>query len=740
MILFNISTEEEHSLTAVPIFLVETIQCKIIKIIYHNDENGYTIIRCRYSLSEDEFSAVGTMPIIYAGSTMVLSGTWQTNSKYGRQFSVSSFSEVMPVSAEAIQKYLESRSIKGIGPTYARKIVKHFGEDTLKIISKTPERLLEIDGIGKVRLERIKQSWEEQQEVIAITMFFQGYNVTVAMALKIYKQYGKESIPKIKENPYRLCDDIWGIGFKTADAVATKLGIDKESFIRIRSGILYALESMSNDGHCYAKLQELIEKAKEILEVEDTKIIMTLDEMKKNEDVISEYDLIYLPYLYYSEKGTAERIASLLNAERNIKLDSAKIIQTMRSRKDIQYDEIQLEAIKTAATSKVMVLTGGPGTGKTTTTLGIISAYQEAKATILLAAPTGRAAKRMSEATGMEAKTIHRLLEYKPGEGYQKNEEEPLEGDVLIVDECSMIDIVLMTSLMKALPSHMTLILVGDIDQLPSVGAGNVLKDIINSGSIPVVKLERIFRQAQGSQIIMNSHRINKGEKIDTSGGLNSDFFVIQKETEEEIAKEITTLCTKRLPAFYKVDPMKDIQILSPMKRGLTGTTELNRALQAALNPTDVMLKIGARELRLNDRMMQIRNNYDKGVFNGDIGSIVGIDSEEETIDVNFDGNTVTYEKSEMDQLLHAYAVTIHKSQGSEYPIVIMPFSTSHYIMLQRNLLYTGVTRAKKILVLVGQMKAINMAIANKKIALRNTMLAERIREATNSALKKEAI
>ena len=419
----------------------------------------------------------------------------------------------------------------------------------------------------------------------------------------------------------------------------------------------------------------------------------------------------------------------LLACERRVRVNPQEITEKVVSHSEISYDTIQLEAIKTAISSKIMVLTGGPGTGKTTTTMGIISAYQMAGCRILLAAPTGRAAKRMSEATGMEAKTIHRLLEFKPPEGYQKNEDQPLDGDVLILDECSMVDVILMYNLLKAIPEHRSLILVGDTDQLPSVGAGNVLKDVIDSGRIPVVRLTRIFRQAQGSRIIMNAHRINKGEAIDMRGGKESDFFFAGKETNEEVVDTLVKYCTQNLPRYYHVDAFRDIQVLTPMQRGTCGAANLNQVLQEAMNPTRIFLHRGGTQYRLHDKVMQIRNDYDKEVFNGDIGTVTRVDMEERELTVDFDGRAVVYDVTELDELALAYAVTIHKAQGSEYPIVVMPFTMSHFVMLQRNLLYTGVTRAKKILVLIGEKKAVYYAIKNEKTTERNTKLAERLRE-----------
>ena len=734
---------------------MDHLRCVVERITYQNADNGYTVLKCAVKSAQDLVTVVGIMPETHVGSVLALEGFWKVDAKYGRQFSVEKFEETLPATVYGIEKYLGSGLIKGVGPKFARRIVEKFGKDTLDVIEENPEALIEVEGIGRVRVERIKKSWEEQKEIKNIMLFLQGHEVSTSNATKIFKTYGSDSISVVQENPYRLADDIWGIGFKTADTIAEKMGIEKDRFIRLRSGILYTLNKLSENGHCYAVREQLIRTAGQLLEVEEAELEITLDEMLRTEDVIREEDAIYLPPFFFSETGCAKRLLKLLMAERRVQMDVDAVMERVMGRTErdqeadtaddadvaphrmqeaetqgqITYDEVQLEAIRVAVSSKVMVLTGGPGTGKTTTTMGIIAAYRAAGCKIILAAPTGRAAKRMSEATGMEAKTIHRLLEYKPPEGYQRKEENPLEGDVLILDECSMIDIMLMYNLLKALPAHMTLIMVGDTDQLPSVGAGNVLGDIISSERIPVVRLSRIFRQAQGSRIVMNAHRINKGEQIDMRGGRDSDFFFAAKETNGEVVELVVKYCTENLPRYYHVDALQDIQVLTPMQRGVCGAANLNQVLQEAMNPGSILLRRGGMQYRLHDKVMQIRNDYDKEVFNGDIGVINHVDMEERELTVNFDGREVVYDVSELEELTLAYATTIHKSQGSEYPIVVMPFTMSHYVMLQRNLLYTGVTRAKKILVLVGEKKAVWYAIKNETTADRNTRLAIRLQE-----------
>ncbi len=705
---------------------MEQLRCVVERITYQNPENGYAVLKCRAKGYSDLVAVVGSMPDAHVGSVLSLEGFWKLDGKYGRQFSVEKWEETLPATVYGIEKYLGSGLIKGVGPKFAKRIVQRFGKDTLDVIEQQPDMLVEVEGIGKVRVERIKSSWQEQKEIKNIMVFLQGHEVSTAHATKIFKAYGGESIQVVKENPYRLADDIWGIGFKTADSIAAKLGVGKDRFIRLRSGILYTLNKLSEEGHCYAFREQLIEAAVKLLEVEEPELEITLDEMLRNKDVIRDGEAIYLPPFYFSEAGCARLILKLLGAQRRIYMDADQVMGKVLEKPGLSYDGIQLQAIRTALLSKVMVLTGGPGTGKTTTTLGIISAYRQAGCSVILAAPTGRAAKRMSEATGMEAKTIHRLLEYKPPEGYQKNEEKPLEGDVLILDECSMIDIVLMYNLLKALPEHMALIMVGDVSQLPSVGAGNVLRDVIDSGRVPVVRLTRIFRQAEGSRIITNAHKINQGLAIDMRGGRDSDFFFAE-ESGEGIVERLVKYCTVNLPRYYHVDAFRDIQVLTPMQRGPVGAANLNQLLQESMNPTSVCLKRGGVQYRLRDKVMQIRNDYDKEVFNGDIGTITRVDLEDRELTVDFDGREVAYDVTELDELVLAYATTIHKAQGSEYPIVVMPISMSHFVMLQRNLLYTGVTRAKKILVLIGEKKAVYYAIKNAKTGERNTKLAERL-------------
>lgn len=704
------------------------LRCVVEHITYQNQENGWSVMKVKVKGYDNLVTLTGSLLDIPVGSVLLVDGDWRVDPKYGQQFLAQSWTEVMPATIYGIEKYLGSGLIKGIGPVYAKAIVSRFGLETIEVIENDIERLLEVPRLGRKRMEKIRESWERQKDIKEVMVFLQGYGVSTAFAAKIYRKYEKESIAKTKENPYQLADDIWGIGFKTADGIASKMGYGKNDPRRCRSGLLYTLNELAEEGHVYAEPEQLVEAAKKLLEAEEVPVREALSSMIDAKDLISDNDVLYLPPFYHAENGSAKRLKSLLadTSLFNSGMAAEPEAEYGTNSGGIVYDEVQQEAIRKALDSKVMVLTGGPGTGKTTTTQGIIAAFKARGMRIILAAPTGRAAKRMTEATGMEAKTIHRLLEYNPMDGYKRNDENPLEGDALIVDECSMIDILLFYNLMKAIPSNMRLILVGDIDQLPSVGAGNVLRDIIDSQQIPVVRLTRIFRQAQSSRIVMNAHAINAGQFPNIKNGLDTDFFFINQEDADEIVKLIIGLVRDRLPKKYGY-PTKEIQVLTPMQRGTVGAGNLNIELQNALNPSGPSLTRGGYTFRQGDKVMQIRNNYDKNVFNGDIGYITAVDINERTLTVTFDSRLVEYDITELDEIVLAYAVTIHKSQGSEFPVVVMPVTMKHFVMLQRNLIYTGITRAKKICVLVGTTKALAYAIRNQTVSKRNTKLRERL-------------
>ena len=702
------------------------LRCVVERITYQNPENGYSVLKVKVKGYNDLVTLVGNLLEVPVGSVLLCRGEWKVDKRYGSQFVAATWEETMPATVYGIEKYLGSGLVKGIGPRFARAIVQRFGTETIDIIETEIERLYEVPNIGRKRVAKIRESWEKQKDIKNVMLFLQGSGVSTAYAAKIYREYGKESIDKVRENPYRLADDIWGIGFKTADGIAAKMGYEKEDPRRCRSGILYTLGQLSDEGHVYAGEEQLVKTAGQLLEAGETAIRDTLAGMLQAEDLILDKEAIYLPPFYHAECGTSRRLRDLAESTGRSLFDGLFDPSSLTAETGIEYDEVQLAAIRQAVTSKVMVLTGGPGTGKTTTTQGIIAALKKAGLRVLLAAPTGRAAKRMSEATGMEAKTIHRLLEYNPQDGYKRNDENPLEGDALIVDECSMIDILLMNNLLKAVPVGMRLVFVGDIDQLPSVGAGNVLRDVIDSQRIPVVRLVRIFRQAQKSRIVMNAHTINQGRFPDTSNGRDTDFFFMREDDPERAAETIVRLVKERLPRAYRESPDR-IQVLTPMQRGVVGAANLNLLLQQALNPSGPSLGRGGYTYRQGDRVMQLRNNYAKEVFNGDLGYIREVDTEERMLTVDFDGKKVEYDVTELDELTLAYATTIHKAQGSEYPIVVMPVLMTHFVMLQRNLIYTGITRAKKICVLLGAAKALAYAVRNVSVLKRNTRLKERL-------------
>ena len=699
------------------------IRCVVERITYQNPENGYSVFRVKVKGYDDLVTLVGNLLDVPAGSVLLCQGEWRVDRKYGQQFQCSTWEEVMPATAYGIEKYLGSGLVKGIGPKFARLIVDRFGTGTIEVIETDIERLNEVHGIGPKRIAKIRESWEKQKDIKNVMLFLQGHGVSTAFAAKIYREYGKESVSKVQENPYRLADDIWGIGFKTADGIASKMGYGKDDPRRVRSGILYTLGQLADEGHCFATGEQLLGTAAELLDVGEEAIGAVLADMSGAGDVITDGEAIYLPPFHYAECGVARRLLALRNGNGSLFSEDEPELPRVEG---IVYDETQLEAVRLALKSKVMVLTGGPGTGKTTTTKAIIGALRSSGMKELLAAPTGRASKRMSEATGMEARTIHRMLEYNPKDGYQRNADNPLTGDALIVDECSMIDILLMNNLLKAVPDGMRLILVGDIDQLPSVGAGNVLRDIIDSGAVPVIRLTRIFRQAQTSRIVMSAHAVNAGRLPDLSNGRETDFFFLREEDPEKVAESIVDLVGRRLPGAYGIGA-DSIQVLTPMQRGVVGAASLNIALQQSLNGNGDSLSRGGYTFRKGDRVMQLRNDYDKEVFNGDLGYITEVNLEDRVLKVDFDGRETEYDSSELDELSLAYATTIHKAQGSEYPVVVIPVMMNHFVMLQRNLIYTGITRARKVCVLIGQLKALSYAVRNLTVQKRNTRLKERL-------------
>ncbi len=713
-------------------------------IVFENVETGYTVGRLSsHDYPNELVTVVGKLASANPGENVLLKGNWITNPKYGRQFQIQAYETVLPATIVGLRKYLGSGLIKGIGAVMATRIVNNFGMDTMSVIEQSPKKLMEIPGIGKKRVNMIIEAWETQREVKDVMLFLQSHSVSTTHATRIYKTYGSQSLTIVRENPYRLGDDIYGIGFKTADAIAKKLGMDKESPHRVNAGVKYILSQKANEGHVFLYRHELVSACAEILELSPASIEIGIKELSVNEEIITANlgtpspsdadEVVYLAPFYYAELGVSNSILKLLkNINAQYQPESLEqSIRELEERMEIRFAEKQRKAICTALTSRVMILTGGPGTGKTTTTIGIIGLFEQFGKRIVLAAPTGRAAKRLRETTGHEAKTIHRLLEFSPkGNGFKRNAENPLETDVVIIDEMSMVNLLLMNNLVKAIPSDATLILVGDIDQLPAIGAGNVLNDLIASEKIALVKLTEIFRQAMESLIVTNAHRINRGKFPTISGSSDRDFFFLEETEPDEVVASICDLVRNRLPTHYGYHPVDDIQVLCPMRRGAVGSENLNNRLQHVLNPNSTDTLQGLQTLRLGDKVMQVRNNYNYEVFNGDIGRIRNIDYIEKRIIIAFSDKVVDYDMADLNELVLAYATTVHKAQGSEYPAIIIPLLTQHFIMLQRNLIYTSITRAKELVVIVGTKEALGIAIRNNRAIERNSYLAGRLQEA----------
>ena len=693
----------------------------IERVTYHNGENGFCVLRIKARGHRDLVTVVGHAATISAGEWITASGEWVNDHTHGQQFKAHFMRTSAPTSIEGIEKYLASGMIRGIGPVYAKKMVRGFGEQVFDIIETQPDRLREVEGIGPVRSRRITAAWAEQKIVREIMVFLHSHGVGTARAVRIFKTYGSDAIQVMTENPYRLARDIRGIGFKTADAIAMKLGIEKTAMIRVRAGISYALTEAMDQGHCGLPTGELGPLAVELLEVPDELVQTALDlelvEGNVVADTVGEMACVFLAGLYRAEKVIAERLVRMINGALPWPyIDPEKALPWIEKQTGLSLAASQMAAIRLALLSKVLVITGGPGVGKTTIVNSILRILAAKDVRLLLCAPTGRAAKRMTEATGLEAKTIHRLLEVDPKTGgFNRGEDHPLDCDLLVVDETSMVDVMLMQALLKAVPLGAALLIVGDIDQLPSVGPGQVLADIIASGTVPVVRLTEVFRQAAQSRIIMAAHRINQGVIPDLSRPEGaSDFFFVTANDPETAVPLIIELVKTRIPQRFGLDPIRDIQVLCPMNRGGVGARSLNIELQAALNLAgDRKVERFGWIFAPGDKVMQIQNDYDKEVYNGDIGYIDDVDLDAGELSASFDGRAVTYGFGELDTLVPAYAATIHKSQGSEYPAVVIPVLTQHYAMLQRNLLYTGVTRGKQLVVLVGQKKAIAIAVHN---------------------------
>ncbi len=750
---------------------MDTLEGIVERITYYNEENGYTVLRLKPRgragpLVADQglVTVVGNLPAITPGESLKLQGQWTTHRDHGRQFKAEACEQVLPATVEGIKKYLGSGLIKGVGPVTAGRIVKKFGLDTLDVLDHHPEHIRQVLGVGPKRADWIAQAWADQQVIKQVMLFLQSHGVTTGLAVKIFKQYGDAAIDVVQSNPYRLADDIYGIGFKTADKIARDLGQPPDAPARIAAGVTYALSQSADQGHVFLPQSALVREAAALLDVKPEQVPAVFEPLEQADQIkrevvyptvgstqrgkdesggmrLEEEPAIYLTPFYHGEVGVARRLAALLDAERPAsRLREFAHADWPRLFGDLdavagpystaRLSERQREAVRLALgpQGKVTVLTGGPGTGKTTTVRAIITLLDRFGKRYALASPTGRAAKRLSEAAGRPAKTIHRLLEFAPAEGFKRNEHYPLDVDMLIVDEASMIDLLLMNNLLKAVPPGAHLLLVGDVDQLPSVGAGDVLRDVIGSGRAAVVRLDVIFRQAQDSLIVTNAHRINRGQMPVTPRDA-SDFFLFAIEDADQAAVMAVELVAKRIPDKFGFDPW-DIQVLAPMHRGAAGVSALNANLQLALNPPSpkkVERRLGGTLFRVGDRVMQTRNNYGKDVYNGDMGRVAGIDLENQVLRVTIDNRPIDYDWSEADELVPAYAVSVHKAQGSEYPAVVLTLLTQHYLMLQRNLLYTAITRAKRLCVIVGSRRALAMAVKNNKVAERYSGLQARL-------------
>jgi len=720
----------------------ENLSGLIENVVFFNEENGFAVFHVKAKGHRELVTIVGSLPSVNAGEWVNAQGRWVQDRQFGRQFRADLLTSTPPTTREGIEKYLGSGMVKGIGPTYARKLVAKFGEDIFDIIENQSARLEDVEGIGPKRRRKIKDAWAEQKIIREIMVFLHSNGVSTSRAVRIYKTYGENAIEQVRTNPYTLAKDIPGIGFKTADQIAQKVGIPVDSLVRAGAGLNHVLLEATGQGNCALPLETLKEETGKLLLVDDRIISTALERSLAAGDLAFENiegeGLIFLPPLKRAEEGIAARIKALSASPSNyppILFDKA--VAWCQERTGKEFAPSQREALQQALTSRVLVITGGPGVGKTTLVNAILLILRAKKVICSLCAPTGRAAKRLSETTGLEAKTIHRLLEVQPGSGsYGRNESNPLSCDLLVVDECSMVDVTLMNHLLRALPANGSLLLVGDVDQLPSVGPGMVLRNLIDSGVVPVVRLTEVFRQAAHSRIITTAHRINEGQ-LPESGAKEGDFFFLDRAEPDQIAETLVDMVKTRIPAKFKFDPLRDIQVLCPMNRGSLGIRELNVRLQEELNPARPgepwVEKFGWR-FRDRDKVIQTENNYDKDVFNGDIGQIVKMDPEEKELTVRFDQREVVYDYGELDELSLAYAITIHKSQGSEFPAVVIPLAMQQYMLLQRNLVYTAITRGKQLVVVIGQTKAVAAAVRNNRTGQRYSGLLSRLKFALRVA------
>ncbi len=716
----------------------ETLTGQIERVTYHNPENGFAVLRVQVKGRPEPATVVGQITAVTAGEHVEARGRWTVDANHGPQFKADEIRTSHPTSAAGIERYLASGAIRSIGPQLAAKIVKLYGDRTLEVFDKSPDFLLHIRGIGPGRLKKIRQSWEEQKEVRRIMLFLHECGMgSQGRALRIYRTYGHNALEIIKANPFTLADDIRGIGFKTADQAAQRLGIDRNSPLRARAAVRYALNELASQGHCGFPESGVVEHTAKLVEIEESIIREAVDYCVQEGALVRERvrgdHWLYLAPLHRAEAGLAQRVREFAAGGQHPlpQIDVERAIAWVEQRQNITLSRGQKEAIRQACQSKLLVITGGPGVGKTTLVRGILEIFAAKKARCVLSAPTGRAAKRLSETTGQTALTVHRLLEFEPGKGdFKRNAQNPLQGDLFVLDEASMVDVTLGNQFLRAVPPHACLVLVGDVDQLPSVGPGSVLADLIDSDVVPVVRLTDIFRQAQESRIIQVSYAINQGQMPELDHREDSDFYFIEAEEPEKIQDTLVRLVRDRIPARFGLDPKRDVQVLSPMNRSLLGSRNLNQVLQDALNPAtgEAQVERYGWTFRVGDRVIQTENNYDRDVYNGDLGVVTAINRIEQELTVDFEGREVVYDFGDLDELALAYVLSVHKSQGSEYPCVVIPLHTQHFLMLQRNLLYTAVTRGKRLVVLVGTQKALSLALQRSGAATRYTALRDRLR------------